>query len=200
MKKENTLKLKELSVIEFGEVVDTIVNSHFIDGKYTPYYYGIGFVNAVLLYMVDGVEFDKDDMIYSLYKEDEDLHKIVEQARNSSVMDEINSYVYQVVEFEKQKMIRQNDKLDKIVEAAGIIIDSLENFAHLNINALSDDDVDLAKTIMAKLANSDVTFDRDTITNIIKDASELKLDESSKEIIDAKNAEIIELKEKLDKK
>ena len=51
-----------------------------------------------------------------------------------------------------------------------------------------------AQTVYQKMADSGFKMTEDSIVNVIKEAANFKPDEASKEIIEAKNAEIRELK------
>ena len=97
------------------------------------------------------------------------------------------------VEFLKQKIIHSHADMDKIIEACNVIIDSLENFSKLNIKEMKKEDMQNASIVLEKLASNN-NLTPEVISNVLKDAVGFKMDEATEEIIDAKNAEIRELR------
>ena len=115
------------------------------------------------------------------------------------MMEIIREYVVDKVEFEKQKYLHANPDLDKIVMAANVIIDSFENFSRMNFEILTPENLEKAQRIFNKISESGFELTTENIINVIKDASSFNMDEATKEIVDAKNSEIRELKEKIKK-
>lgn len=115
------------------------------------------------------------------------------------MMEVIREYVADKVEFEKQKYLHANPDLDKIVMAADTIIDSFENFSRMNFEILTPENLEKAQRIFNKISESGFEFTAENIVNVIRDASSFDMDEATKEIVDAKNSEIRELKEKIKK-
>ena len=96
------------------------------------------------------------------------------------------------VDFIKQKIIHSHADMDKIIEACNVIIDSLENFSKLDLTELSKEDIKNASSIMKKIASGEITVD--SLSSALKEAVGFKMDEAMSEILNAKNAEIRELK------
>ena len=192
-----------------------------MDGDYTPYYKDEGEISAVIRNFIDGIEFEKGESVFSAYYNDEDLRKLVnmfilkpvdkepeseedERIQNSirelyDMMETIRKYVADKVEFEKQKYLHANPDLDKIVMAADTIIDSFENFSRMNFEIFTPENLEKAQKIFNKISESGFELTTENIINVIKDASSFNMDEATKEIVDAKNSEIRELKEKIKK-
>ena len=84
--------------------------------------------------------------------------------------------------------------MNKIIEFCNVVIDSFENFSKLDFNQMTNEDMKNGLEIMKKL--SDKEFTTDTLSEVIKDAVGFDMDKATAEIIDAKNAEIRDLKKK----
>ena len=196
---KDNMRIKEsITLQDRINAIETIVSFYFMGGDYTPYYKDEGEISAVIRNFIDGVEFEKGESVFAAYYNDEDLRKLVnvfilkpvfedtddEEKKKTQdsirecydMMEIIREYVKDKVEFEKQKYLHANPDLDKIVMAANVIIDSFENF---------------------KWEPFELTAEN--IVNVIRDASSFDMDEATKEIIDAKNTEIRELKERIEK-
>ena len=130
-------------------------------------------------------------------EEDERIQNSIRELYD--MMETIREYVADKVEFEKQKYLHANPDLDKIVMAADTIIDSFENFSRMNFEIFTPENLEKAQKIFNKISESGFEFTTENIINVIKDASSFNMDEATKEIIDAKNAEIRELKERIEK-
>lgn len=219
---KDNMRIKETITFEDkANAIETIVSFYFVGGDYTPYYRDEGEISAVIRNFIDGVEFEKGESIFAAYRNDDDLRKLVnmfilkpvdkepeseedERIQNSirelyNMMETIREYVADKVEFEKQKYLHANPDLDKIVMAADIIIDSLENFSRMNFEIFTPENLEKAQKIFNKISESGFEFTTDNIINVIKNASSFDMDEATKEIVDAKNSEIRELKEKIKK-
>ena len=72
------------------------------------------------------------------------------------------------------------------------VIDSFENFSKLNLSQISQEDMETGLNIMRQLSEKD--FSKDDIADVIKKAANFDMDKATAEIVDAKNAEIRELK------
>ena len=221
MLKDN-MKIKEsITLQDRINAIETIVSFYFMDGDYTPYYKDEGEISAVIRNFIDGIEFEKGESVFAAYYNDEDLRKLVnmfilepvdkepeseedERIQNSirelyDMMKTIREYVADKVEFEKQKYLHANPDLDKIVMAADTIIDSFENFSRMNFEIFTPENLEKAQKIFNKISESGFEFTAENIVNVIRDASSFDMDEATKEIVDAKNSEIRELKEKIEK-
>lgn len=219
---KDNMRIKEsITLQDRINAIETIVSFYFMDGDYTPYYKDEGEISAVIRNFIDGIEFEKGESVFAAYYNDEDLRKLVnvfilkpvfedtedeeEKKTQDSIrecynmMEIIREYVVDKVEFEKQKYLHANPDLDKIVMAADMIIDSLENFSRMNFEIFTPENLEKAQKIFNKISESGFEFTTDNIINVIKNASSFDMDEATKEIVDAKNSEIRELKEKIKK-
>lgn len=219
---KDNMRIKEsITLQDRINAIETIVSFYFMDGDYTPYYKDEGEISAVIRNFIDGIEFEKGESVFSAYYNDEDLRKLVnmfilkpiykepeseedERIQNSirelyDMMETIREYVADKVEFEKQKYLHANPDLDKIVMAADTIIDSFENFSRMNFEIFTPENLEKAQKIFNKISESGFELTAENIINVIKDASSFNMDEATKEIVDAKNSEIRELKEKIKK-
>lgn len=221
MLKDNMRIKESITLQDRINAIETIVSFYFMDGDYTPYYKDEGEISAVIRNFIDGIEFEKGESVFSAYYNDEDLRKLVnmfilkpvdkepeseedKRIQNSirelyDMMEVIREYVADKVEFEKQKYLHANPDLDKIVMAADTIIDSFENFSRMNFEILTPENLEKAQRIFNKISESGFEFTAENIVNVIRDASSFDMDEATKEIVDAKNSEIRELKEKIKK-
>lgn len=216
---KDNMRIKEsITLQDRINAIETIVSFYFMDGDYTPYYKDEGEISAVIRNFIDGIEFEKGESVFSAYYNDEDLRKLVnmfilkpvdkepeseedERIQNSirelyDMMETIRKYVADKVEFEKQKYLHANPDLDKIVMAADTIIDSFENFSRMNFEIFTPENLEKAQKIFNKISESGFELTTENIINVIKDASSFNMDEATKEIVDAKNSEIRELKKK----
>lgn len=219
---KDNMRIKEsITLQDRINAIETIVSFYFMDGDYTPYYKDEGEISAVIRNFIDGIEFEKGESVFSAYYNDENLRKLVnvfilkpvfkdtddeeEKKTQDSIreyydmMEVIREYVKDKVEFEKQKYLHANPDLDKIVMAADTIIDSFENFSRMNFEILTPENLEKAQRIFNKISESGFELTTENIINVIKDASSFDMDEATKEIIDAKNSKIRELKEKIEK-
>lgn len=219
---KDNMRIKEsITLQDRINAIETIVSFYFMDGDYTPYYKDEGEISAVIRNFIDGVEFEKGESVFSAYRNDDALRKLVnmfilkpidkepegeedKRIQNSirelyDMMEVIREYVADKVEFEKQKYLHANPDLDKIVMAADTIIDSFENFSRMNFEILTPENLEKAQRIFNKISESGFEFTAENIVNVIRDASSFDMDEATKEIVDAKNSEIRELKEKIKK-
>lgn len=221
MLKDNMRIKKSITLQDRINAIETIVSFYFMDGDYTPYYKDEGEISAVIRNFIDGIEFEKGESVFAAYYNDEDLRKLVnvfilepvfedtddeeEKKTQDSIreyydmMEVIREYVADKVEFEKQKYLHANPDLDKIVMAADTIIDSFENFSRMNFEIFTPENLEKAQKIFNKISESGFELTAENIINVIKDASSFNMDEATKEIVDAKNSEIRELKEKIKK-
>lgn len=213
--KENISLVDEINAIEtivssyFTEVDDIV--------EYTPYYSQIGTFFAIIENFLDGVEIDKEnddfetivndaevfDLIKRFYYNTE-KNKVTKKENNENtdyitIFNRVLLNVNDIVEFKKQKLIHRDDKL-RLKQVAGyeaieklssyfeIIAKSLYNFSQLDLRMLSPENFNLAKDVMMKLKESDMT--EESISKIIKDAVGFDMDKANEEIIESKNEQI----------
>lgn len=189
------IKIKEnIGFYDLVNAITKIVGAYF-DGKdYTPYFGQIAEDIAIATMFLDGIEIKDDDDVMSIIASDKKISELISIFRNSDEFNFIQSNVKDVVEYEKQLRIHDHADMDTIVEACNVVIDSLSNFANMNISQMSDEDRRNAAKIMKALAESG-DFTEEGIANAIQKAAAgmFNIDESSEKIIEEKNKKIAEL-------
>ena len=193
MKKGKIEIKKNISMVDKVNAINLIVSSYFTNGEYTPYYSDMAQVMAVVTYFIEGIEFEEGEDIYNAVMQDEELNDMVHDILFEDDMIFVKDNAKDKVEFLKQKIIHSHADMDKIIEACNVIIDSLENFSKLNIKEMKKEDMQNASIVLEKLASND-NLTPEVISDILKNAVGFKMDEATEEIIDAKNAEIRELR------
>ena len=193
MKKGKIEIKKNITMVDKVNAINLIVSSYFTNGEYTPYYSDMAQVMAVVTYFIEGIEFEEGEDIYDAVMQDEELNDMVHDILFEDDMIFVKDNAKDKVEFLKQKIIHSHADMDKIIEACNVIIDSLENFSKLNIKEMKKEDMQNASIVLEKLASNN-NLTPEVISNVLKDAVGFKMDEATEEIIDAKNAEIRELR------
>lgn len=204
---KTNLRIKDnISLTDQIMVINDIVAAYFKNGDYTPYYAEMGEIIAVGTYLLEGYELEEGENIYTLYYTDSDVHKLIDmfinnsnqKSQNVAVMKFIREMVKDKLTFAKERAVYSHRQMDEFFatfnEFMIVIIDAFGNFANLNLSALSPEMIKNAQTVYQKMADSGFKMTEDSIVNVIKEAANFKPDEASKEIIEAKNAEIRELK------
>lgn len=209
------MKITELKIKEnitpdiIAQAIEYISNSCFIGGTYNPYYMGFTERLAIVQYFLDGIEFEEGDSLFVISELD-DVKKLISKfygdkrvSEQAKLMDVVRENVKEVVEFKKQRMIHGADAIESIAQKFDRFDDMLEglyvaidNLSKINFSEINTEDVDKAKKILDKLAASNFELNEQSIANIIKNAVNFDMDKASQEIIDAKNAEIEELKKR----
>ena len=209
MIKENVRIKSNITDIDDMNVVTTIVPYYFDDKEYTPYYSNIGKVTAIALYYLEGISFETDDYIYGLVMDpdNEDVFRLVKKFLFPSVnksdamyfqrMEMVMEQVDDIVEFNKQKIIHNTDAFSIVGEMCEVIVDALSNFANLNINALTPENIEMAKTFMEKLKDKEIT--RETLADAVRDAADqFKMPEN--DVIEGQRQRIAEQQTQLQEK
>ena len=201
--KKTAMKLKEsLTLTEKVMAIKNIVSSNFMDDDYTPYYDKLGRITTIIKYLIDGIELEDEDNLLELYNSDNEMRDMVDSVLhghidNNTLEDDWLFVMMQAadkIDFMKRKLIHHNYDLEKIVDAANVIIDSLENFSKLQLSELTPEMIQTGMTVMKKLADNNVELNQETISSIIKDAVSFDMDKATADIIDSKNEEIRELR------
>lgn len=193
--KKNNVRIKEnITLVDKINAYEDIVSSYFVDGEYDPYYSIVGQETAIITYFIEGIELEDNDLIDECISNDEELQMIIRTVSSSSVMKEVMDMVKDKVDFMKQSIIHSRPNLDTIVEAANIIIDSLDNFSKIDFSIMSQENIELAKNVMTKINDSDVELTQESLAEIIKNATGFEMNDEMKNIVDEKNKEIRELK------
>lgn len=195
---KNNVRIKaNITMEDKVNAIEGIVYTYFVKGKYTPYYARIGEITAIATYFMEGLEFEEDENIYnSIVSDDEIMKQIGIFYNNTSNAGKIMSYVKEQVadkvDFMKQQIIHSHADMDKIIKVCNVVIDSLENFSKLDLTQMTKEDMELSLNVLRMLGEKD--FTADDLSEAIKNAVAFDIDKASAEIIEAKNAEIRELK------
>lgn len=207
MKKDNVKIKKNISIVDEIAVIKSIVDYYFTDGEYTPYYSEMGKITAIAQNFLDGVEFDENDYVYECVMTNEDLYKCVNKFISPSVsktdaqyfnrMEQIMNTADDIVEFRKQKLIHNSDAFNIVGEMCQVIVDSLSNIANLNIQAITPENIQIAKEFMNEIRDKDIT--EETLASAVrKAADQFKLPEN--DIIEGQRKRIAEQQEQLQEK
>lgn len=205
MKKENMKIKKNITLTDKINAVESIVLSYFTDGEYTPWYADITEVMAIISYFIEGIEFEDNESLYDCYLKDKDLQLLVDsffddkistdnEPTNFKTLKWVRKQVTSKVDFLKMSIIHAHPNMDKIVELANVIIDSLENFSNINLSALSSEDIELGKKIIKKLSSDDVEITPEAIRNIIRNTAGYDIDYVNNNVINSLKEENKELR------
>ena len=174
--KKNNAKIKDvITVIDEINVTNAIFNSYFRNGEYTPYYSGMSEVIAIATNFLDGVEFDKNDLIYDSVLGDPELYSLVlrfyyniegtgeaakQNAENGlyiNIRNRIAGNVRDMVEYEKQKRIHENSEIEELKK---LIADQNYSLSLLNefINVVIDTFGNFSKLNLQSLSSDDMNM------------------------------------------
>lgn len=191
--KKNNIRIKEnITWDDIVDAIERIVASYFIGDTYTPYAAEISKTVVAVQFFVEGIEFEEDEKIYTYVTNDDEVMRVLNMFYTSKVWAFILKNVKDKVDYIKQERIHSHRDVDKIIEFCDVVIDSLENFSKLNIGQVNKDDFEAGLKIMRQLGDKEFTVEN--LSKALKDAVEFNMDDATAEILDAKNAEIRELK------
>lgn len=195
---KNNVQLKEtLSVMDKINYINFLVDGYFDvdddgDINYTPYFREINDISAFFSYCVTGLEFetitDRNgnktlESVYQTVIKDKELMNLYSLAFASYIqnplkiqLEEINSIVMDIVEFEKQKIIHA--KRDSLAELVDLIAEKLET-------------TNLEEVIGKLQKLADITT-QDVVNEYMSSEYHKK---NEKALFDSKNEEIKKLKE-----
>lgn len=215
MKKENMRIKGNITISDQINVINYITDYYFTDGEYTPYYAGIGKIEAIALFFIDGVKFDNDEYVYECVENDEELrglvHKFCYDIANDKVAKKHNGdnrkyidimrfvieNVNEKLEFEKQKRIHCTEEKSEFISSISNFINDLDsamsNFSNLKLSELTPDTIEKAKSIIDQLSDKEITAD--VVSDVIKNAVDVKIPES--EMIDGLKEQIGNLRDLL---
>ena len=203
------MKITEIRVKEnitpedISNAIEFIASSCFIVGNFNPYYKSFAERIAVMRFFLDGIEYEDGDSWFEMI-ENEDIKKFVDKffgdtryKNEAKLMVVVSENASDVIEFRKQRLIHGADAIEHIAMA----IDDFKNFindldkslgvlANIDIDSISEDDIKTARLYAEKIKDG-------SLVQALKDAANFDIDKATQEIIDAKNAEIEELKKKL---
>ena len=118
MKFKEIVSIKsDINQYDIGNVVD--IAAEFVIGKddtgnvyYRPYFMDEGIKYGVILYLVDGITMDPDDNLLDVYDKEEKLSKVVDEfTSESALMDDIITYIRDVVDYRKKLYTSISDVL-----------------------------------------------------------------------------------------
>lgn len=198
---KNNLRIKEnITLMDQVNAIEFISEYYFQNGRYTPYYAKTAETIAIATYFITGYILEKDENgntenLLKLCYEDEDMQNAIETFREDrfvykNIREFINEQVADKVDFMKNKIIHANPDLDIIVEAANVIIESLANFANMNVELMNPENMQTVIQAAQKLKDSNIPITKEFITQVIRDAAAFDFDNATKEILDGKNEQI----------
>lgn len=224
---KNNPKIKDnITIIDKINAIESIVSSYFTKDKdngnitkYTPYYYEIAEVYAIVENFLDGIEIEDEDTKDTFMK-DEDVFNLIkkfyynieetdgakkeneENFEYISIMNFVKHNVEEIVEFKKQQLVHRDEELrqklalgseslEKISYFFEVIGDTLYNLSKLDLQLLKPENAEFLKNVLLKLKDSNMT--EESIANIIKGAVGFDLDKAAQDIINDKNKQIVEL-------
>lgn len=208
MIKENVKIKDDISFIDEINAIEYITASNFkIDEAnevtYTPEYQMSAEIEAIVLYFVEGVTFENNDIIYQSIMKDKTLSKILQKFYEKdngsvsqtnipyvSIMNFVRNNVQKKVDFICQKLIHSNSIESSIVELLNTVRSVISNF---DLGAFKEIDYKVVMDALKKISDSDIDINPDGLSKIFKDA--IKFDNKTAEIIDDKDKKITELKD-----
>lgn len=223
MKKTN-IRAKNFSTVTVdmkSDIINTIVNSYFQinnggEIEYTPYLAPIGRAIAIAKYLIEGIEFDKDEYIYDTIKDDEEITTLIDNIASAYEFKDMIDTVKDIVEYKKAENIArvQNESFSvltyKMLELINKENDKVEKemAATENLNQWINEQRELNSLITPEMQrNFAENFNPDLLTDaIIKKYSESDLYKKNQEIIEAnrklreKNNKIAHIQNELKKK
>lgn len=207
MEKTNVKIKSNITIADEIFAIENIVEYYFTDNEYTPYYAELGKITAVARNFLDGVEFNLEDDVYQLVMENDDIYKCVKKFIYPSAskldadyftrMERIMKQVGDIVEFRKQKLIHNSDAFSIVGEMCQVIVDTLSNFANLNIQALTPENIEMAKEFMSAIKDENIT--EETLAAATRKAAD-QFKFSSNDVIEGQRQRIAEQQEQLREK
>ena len=206
--RKNNVKIKDnITIVDDISVIQNIVDYYFTDGEYTPYYADLAKMTAIAQNYLDGIEFEPEDDVYQFVMENDDIYKCVKKFIYPSAskldadyfarMERIMKQVDDIVEFRKQKLIHNSDAFSIVGEMCQVIVDTMSNFANLNIQALTPENIEIAKDFMSAMKDGNITEETLAVATR-KAADQFKF--SSNDVIEGQRQRIAEQQEQLREK
>lgn len=197
--KKNNVKIKDnIGLVEEIMAVREIEHAMFIDGSYTPYYRDMTTIVAISKYFIDGITFEDNDNIYNAVCNDNEIFALIQKfykaptSKNAvdykSILDRVNDFVDDCVEFEKQKIIHGKYELQSIAKLCDMIVDVI---------GIMPETINFGKEFIQKMENKEIS--EETLTNVMKSIiSEHKMPET--EIYEEQRKRIAEQQSLLEEK
>lgn len=167
MKKEN-VKIKDtITFVDEITAVKEIVSAMFTDDGYTPYYRDMATTIAIAKNFLDGIVFEEHDHVYAQVMSDDELSALIQKFYKSplsknaidykTVLDRVNDFVDDCVEFEKQKIIHGKYELQSIAKLCDMIVDVI---------GIMPETINFGKEFIQKMENKEIS--EETLTNVMK--------------------------------
>lgn len=167
MKKEN-VKIKDtITFVDEITAVKEIVSAIFTDDGYTPYYRDMATTIAIAKNFLDGIVFEEHDHVYAQVMSDDELSALIQKFYKSplsknaidykTVLDRVNDFVDDCVEFEKQKIIHGKYELQSIAKLCDMIVDVI---------GIMPETINFGKEFIQKMENKEIS--EETLTNVMK--------------------------------
>lgn len=116
MKISNEVKLKDkVSLDDKIKIVNTVVNSCFLNGEFTPYYKDYTLKMCFGLYILDGVEFEENEDIAELVEDRNELSELWRIWQDDSISWELNQDINDIVDFKKKQLLNENNEINKLL-------------------------------------------------------------------------------------
>lgn len=134
------VKIKQvITLADEKNAIDFIVDHMFEGGEYTPWNNEAALVTAIAAYFIDGVEFEKDDVIYDCVMEDKNLHA------------HVNKFFYKV-----DKSDKKNDVNFTYINTKNHVMESVEKIVNFRLQKMihCTDEKHEMYTEIAEMANS----------------------------------------------
>ena len=167
MKKEN-VKIKDtITFVDEITAVKEIVSAMFTDDGYTPYYRDMATTIAIAKNFLNGIVFEEHDHVYAQVMSDDELSALIQKFYKSplsknaidykTVLDRVNDFVDDCVEFEKQKIIHGKYELQSIAKLCDMIVDVI---------GIMPETINFGKEFIQKMENKEIS--EETLTNVMK--------------------------------
>lgn len=175
MQKDNVKIKDNITISDEINVINSIVSAYFTDGEYTPYYAEMAEIIAMATNFLDGVTFDKDDLVYDAVLNNPDLYALIlkfyynidktedaarqntENASYINIHNRIINHVRDIVEYKKQKMINTNSEIEYLKD---LISNQNNTLATLNefLNVIIDTLGNFSKLNLQSLSPDDMNI------------------------------------------
>lgn len=164
---KNNMHIKDsLNIYEKIGMINLIVDSYFTDGNYTPYFADQAITTSIVTYMIEGIEFDdNDESIYETVISDSEICKLIDDCKETDICKFVLCNVKDIVEVKKQKYIHNESEIQDVLSYVEVFAKAFTNFANLNINSLSKEEIDLSLEFMKNMKDSKIT--EENITNAL---------------------------------
>jgi predicted nucleotidyltransferase len=114
MKTSNNIELKDkVSLDDKIKIINTVVNSCFLNGEYTPYYKDYTLKMCFGLYVLSGIEFEENEDIAELIEEKNELSELWRMWKDDSFSWELTQDIDDIVDYKKKQLLNENNEINK---------------------------------------------------------------------------------------